>query len=94
MFDRHKKFGLGSGACAQVSDFFTVGLADCSWGVRGIGGKMPQLGPLAVVVSRNVEMRSVGLREANSRGNMWFLQILFKSKDKENTQEMGGLVFC
>lgn len=56
MFDRHKKFGLGSGACAQVRDFFTVGLTDCGWGVRGIDGKLPQLGPLAAVVSRNVGM--------------------------------------
>lgn len=56
MFDRHKKFGLGSGVRAQVSDFFTVGLTDCSWGVCGIDVKMPQLGLLAVVVLRNVEM--------------------------------------
>lgn len=56
MFDRHKKFGLGSGACAQVNDFFTVGLTDCSWSLCGINVKMPQLGPLAVVVWRNVEM--------------------------------------
>lgn len=53
---RHKKFGLGSGACAQINDFFTVSLTGCSWGVCGIDVKMPQLGPLAAVVLRNVEM--------------------------------------
>lgn len=54
--DRHKKLGLGFGVCAQVSDFFTVSLTDCSWGVCGIHVKLPQLGPLAVVVLRIVEM--------------------------------------
>jgi len=56
MFDRHKKFGLSSGVCAQVSDSFTASLTDCSWGVCGIDVQMPQLGPLAVVASRNVEI--------------------------------------
>lgn len=56
--------------------------------------KMAQLGSLAAVVSRTVEMRSVRLRRANLGGNIWLLQILLMAKGEENVCEVEGLVYC